>query len=85
MAGQVGDGTDGARLRREFGRRLNEAVALRGLSQAELARRLSVRRATVGEWLNHGRVPSGAIMLKLPDLLGVSADWLLLGRGERDA
>lgn len=67
-----------------FRRRLKEAVSLRGLSQAELARRLDVRRATVGEWLNHGRLPSGATMLELPVLLEVKADWLLLGDGKRE-
>lgn len=71
--------------REGFRKRLREAVELRGLSQAELARRLAVRRATVGEWLNHGRLPGGAIMLALPPLLGVRADWLLLGVGEREA
>lgn len=79
------DRDDAAASRRKgFHRRLQEAVAMRGLSQAELARRLAVRRATVGEWLNHGRLPSGATMIELPRLLGVRADWLLLGRGERD-
>ena len=78
-------GASAQRRRREgFKERLREAVELRGFSQAELARRLSVRRATVGEWVNHGRLPSGAIMLALPELLRVHADWLLLGVGERE-
>ena len=72
------------RRREGFRRRLREAVSMRGLSQAELARRLEVRRATVGEWLNHGRLPSGATMLELPVLLEVRADWLLLGNGSRE-
>ena len=72
------------RRRKGFQRRLREAVERRGFSQAELARRLEVRRATVGEWLNHGRLPSGATMLELPVLLEVPADWLLLGDGKLD-
>ena len=81
-----GDTAGEAETREEaFRRRLREAVSARGLSQAELARRLEVRRATVGEWLNHGRLPGGATMLQLPELLEVRADWLLLGAGRRDA
>ena len=84
MSEQEDQGRGRGARREAFHRRLQEAVRRRGLSQAELARRLSVRRATVGEWLNHGRLPSGATMIELPRLLEVHADWLLLGRGERD-
>lgn len=54
------------------------------MSQADLARELGVGVATVSEWFTRGRVPSGEVILRLPDALEVSGHWLLTGRGPRD-
>lgn len=54
------------------------------MSQADLARELGVGVATVSEWFTRGRVPSGEVILRLPDALQVNGHWLLTGRGPRD-
>lgn len=67
-----------------FFNRLREAIDARGITQAELARRLGVSAATISEWLTRGRVPSVEAVLFLPSALGVSGHWLLSGEGPRD-
>lgn len=67
-----------------FVRRLREALQLRGLSQADLARRIGVGEATVSEWLTRGRAPLGDVMLLLPEVLDVNGHWLLTGNGPRE-
>ncbi len=63
----------------EFCARMREAMARQGMTQAELARRLDVRDATVSDWFNRGALPSGAVMLRLPEVLRVDGHWLLTG------
>jgi transcriptional regulator with XRE-family HTH domain len=67
----------------EFRTRLRTALAGRGMTQSELARRLGVRDATVSDWFNRGTMPGGAVMLRLPELLGVDGHWLLTGKHRR--
>ena len=62
-----------------FRARLREALERQGMSQTALARQLGVRVATVNEWLNRETMPSGAIMLHLPQVLSVDGHWLLTG------
>lgn len=62
-----------------FCTRLREAMQGRGLTQTQLARQLDVRDATVSDWFNRGTMPSGSVMLRLPDVLGVDGHWLLTG------
>lgn len=69
----------------EFRGRLRSALSGRGMTQTELARRLSVRDATVSDWFNRGTMPGGAVMLRLPELLGVDGHWLLTGKHRRAA
>ena len=64
---------------KEFSRRLREAMARRGMTQTELARRLDVRDATVSDWFNRGTMPSGSVMVRLPHVLDVDGHWLLTG------
>jgi transcriptional regulator with XRE-family HTH domain len=67
----------------EFRSRLRTALSGRGMTQSELARRLSVRDATVSDWFNRGTMPGGTVMLRLPELLGVDGHWLLTGKHRR--
>lgn len=67
-----------------FFERLRQCLDDRHMSQADLARDLGVGVATVSEWFTRGRVPSGDIMLRLPQTLQVSGHWLLTGEGPRE-
>jgi transcriptional regulator with XRE-family HTH domain len=60
--------------------RLREGMKGRSMSQTMLARQLGVRDATVSDWFNRGTMPSGSVMLRLPDVLGVDGHWLLTGK-----
>ena len=53
----------------------------RGLSQVELAKKLSVTKQTVSNWENDNIQPSIDMLEKLADFFGVSTDYLL-GRVE---
>ena len=54
----------------------------KGLDQSGLARALGVRDATVSDWFKKGSKPSGAVLMKMPDVLDVDGHWLLTGQGE---
>lgn len=69
---------------KEFSRRLREAMARRGMTQTELARRLDVRDATVSDWFNRGTMPSGSVMVRLPHVLDMDGHWLLTGERPAD-
>jgi transcriptional regulator with XRE-family HTH domain len=64
-----------------LGERLALARKRAGLSQEALAAAIGLGdRTTVSKWERDEVVPDGRFLLKLPDVLGVSADWLFLGR-----
>lgn len=52
----------------------------RGMSQAELARRLSISASAVGMYEQGRREPSAALLVALSEEFGVSTDFLLTGR-----
>jgi transcriptional regulator with XRE-family HTH domain len=62
-----------------FRDRLVQGMALRGLSQSALARRVGVDRSTVSQLLGEGsaRLPNAQVAAECASALGVSADWLL--------
>ena len=62
-----------------FRRRLSEAMAARGTSQAALARAIGVDRSTVSQLLGQDgpRMPNAQVAAEAASVLGVSADWLL--------
>ncbi len=59
--------------------RLEQALALRGLSRSGLARAAGVDRSTVTQLLSEAgdRLPNGQLVAECAQALGVSADWLL--------
>lgn len=57
-------------------RRLNELLALKGISKAEMARIAGVSPQSVNNWFNRGTVGKSSA-LKLSEALGVSVAWLL--------
>jgi transcriptional regulator with XRE-family HTH domain len=61
-----------------FRTRLAEAMAARGLTQAELARQTGVDRSTISALLQSGtRLPNAQLAADCARALGISADWLL--------
>lgn len=66
-----------------FHKRLAQAFEEAGITQAELARRTGTKPPSVNDWFNRGAMPRGEAMLRLPEALGVSADWLFTGTGSR--
>lgn len=59
-----------------FGDRLGRILDSRDMSQAELSRQARLSRMTIVEALN-GRVPTGTTIIKICNVLHVSADYLL--------
>ena len=63
---------------------LGERIALlrrsRGLSQAELARRLKISASAMGMYEQGRREPSGQVLVALARELEVTTDFLLTGR-----
>ena len=68
---------------------LGERIALArkqaGLSQEQLGEQLGVSRQAVSKWESGQTNPDVAYIAELCRLFGVSSDWLLLGREERQA
>lgn len=70
-----------------FADRLNRALSLVDLPgkfrgrNVMLAKRMGVTVRTVSNWLNGEKLPSADRMIQLSEVLGVSVDWLWVGRG----
>lgn len=72
------DKTDKRDLAPLFRARLTEAMALKRLTQAELARQCGVDRSTISALLQPGtRLPNAQLAADCARALGISADWLL--------
>ena len=66
-----------------FGERLRLARKRAKLTQAEVGRAVGLQdHALVSQWETDKALPTGAQMLALPSLLGVSGHFLLTGQGE---
>lgn len=62
----------------QFRTRLGEAMAVRGITQSELARQTGVDRSTISALLQPGkRLPNAQLAADCARALGISADWLL--------
>jgi len=64
------------------GARLAEFRATLGLNQRDFAASLGTSHGTVAFIESDQRTPSKAFLVKISDVYGVSADWLLHGHGE---
>ena len=67
-----------------FNERLRFLREQRGLSQAEVARRLNIHRITYGQYEQGKRHPDFATLIRIANFYEVSLDYLL-GREETDA
>lgn len=66
----------------EMGRRLHEAAEFRKMKQANIARALGARTGTIARYFSGTRSASDIDLLgDIAALLGVSYEWLSLGRG----
>lgn len=65
-----------------LGDRITGAREAAGLSQAELARRLGVKLATIRAWEDDQAEPRANKLQMVAGLLGVSIMWLLTGAGD---
>lgn len=54
----------------------------KGWIQRDLAKHLKIAESTVTGWFRYGRLPDVDALFDIPQLLGVSLDWLLTGRGD---
>lgn len=61
--------------------RLRQAVEESGLTQRQLARACHAHLSSIGAILRRGALPRLDLLLALVEVLEVSPDWLLLGRG----
>ncbi|MEM1005385.1 MAG: helix-turn-helix domain-containing protein [Pseudomonadota bacterium] len=65
-----------------FGDRLAGAREAAGMSQAQLARRLGVKKATIVSWENDLSEPRANRLSMMAGMINVSIMWLLTGEGE---
>ncbi|WP_419739978.1 helix-turn-helix domain-containing protein [Ruegeria sp.] len=65
-----------------FGDRLAGAREAAGMTQAQLARRLGVKKATIAAWENDLSEPRANRLSMMAGMINVSIMWLLTGEGE---
>jgi transcriptional regulator with XRE-family HTH domain len=65
-----------------FGDRLAAARESTGMAQAELAKRLGVKKSTIAAWEQDLSEPRANRLSMLSGLLNVSISWMLTGEGE---
>ncbi|WP_209503387.1 MULTISPECIES: helix-turn-helix transcriptional regulator [unclassified Ruegeria] len=65
-----------------FGDRLAGAREAAGMTQAQLARRLGVKKATISDWENDLSEPRANRLSMMAGMVNVSIMWLLTGEGE---
>ena len=61
----------------DFGYRLKELCQKKGLTQAQVAKRLSLSKTAISGYENNIKNPSIEVLTQLSILYGVSADYLL--------
>lgn len=60
-----------------FAERVKQERAKKNLTMDQLAQKLEVTKSRVNMWENNGTVPRQDVLIKLTQLFGVSADYLL--------
>ncbi len=67
----------------QISERLKQLRAEKGLTQAQVAQRISVTRSTLSAYENGTRYPSYDVLVRLAYLFGVSTDYLLCKENRR--
>lgn len=80
----TGRDADGRNVSTALGKRLRSARKRAGLTQEQLAGKLSVSRQAVTKWEADKGMPDVGNLKRLSELLGVSVDYLLEGGDEMD-
>lgn len=65
-----------------FGDRLAGAREAAGMTQAQLARRLGVKKTTISDWENDLSEPRANRLSMMAGMVNVSIMWLLTGEGD---
>lgn len=60
-----------------IGERLKIALAIRGIKQNQLAKKIGVTAVTIHRYIIDERCPDGETIIKICKELNISADWLL--------
>lgn len=68
-----------------FGERLQTTRKEAGMSQMALADKLGMPRSTISGYETEGKEPPYAVLCKLADVLGVTADYLICRNNDRYA
>jgi transcriptional regulator with XRE-family HTH domain len=68
-----------------FGERLKKARIEKGLSQSELGQIVGVHYTQVGRYESKGVKPSGDVLAKIANTLGVTSDFLINGTHHEQA
>ncbi len=69
-------------LRRAFGDRVNRLRKAQGLSWKELAAKVGTNVSSLSRWRRTGTGPRMESIVALSQVLGVTTDYLLTGRGQ---
>lgn len=65
--------------------RLKDAMATRGVKQADLVRELDISKGTASNWINNpDATPAGDNLARLCNYLQISQEWYLNGKGSMD-
>lgn len=63
-----------------FMERLEKILKEKGITQAELAEKVHIRRPTISEWKKNGGSPSLEVASVMAVYIGVSLEWLATGK-----
>ena len=69
-----------------IGGRIKFAMERKGMSQADLMRAIGIKSSSMSNLINNTRTkrPSATTLLRLADVLDVSQEWIMTGKGEPD-
>ena len=73
------------KIKRLFGSRLHQVMNELDVTDEQLANAVGVRKETVCRWRCGLNAPGVEVLIRIREELGVSIDWLLLGKDEKDA
>ena len=60
-----------------LGDRLKTALAIRNMTQRDLAQKIGTTEVTIHRYCKNIRCPSSDVLIKICKTLNISADWLL--------
>lgn len=60
--------------------RLEKTLNSKSVTKTELAEKIGLRRPTISEWKKNGAIPDADVCFRIAEYLGVSAEWLVLGK-----